>query len=301
MTAAPDEPRPVCDYEGHDYRGRFWQGQGREYEDQVERIALRRLMPRWGDTLLDVGAGFGRLADEYDGYRRIVLFDYSRSLLREARTQLGDDPRMLFVAGDWYHLPFVPGSIGTIVQVRTLHHAADVRGLFAQLARVARPGGHYILEFASKRNLKAIIRHAFRRQEWSPFDLAPIEFEPLHFNFHPRWIRRQLRTAGFAPGPTRTVSHFRLPLVKRIVPTRWLVSLDRLAQPSGRLWQLTPSVFIASQNPRSGDIAPHDQLFACPACALPLPPSPGSVYTCPQGHRWAIRDGIHDFKEPVTS
>ena len=63
MTSKP----PVCDYEGSDYRTRFWEGQGRDYEDQVERIALRRLMPPDGKTLIDIGAGFGRLADEYDG------------------------------------------------------------------------------------------------------------------------------------------------------------------------------------------------------------------------------------------
>ncbi|HSG15070.1 MAG TPA: class I SAM-dependent methyltransferase, partial [Anaerolineae bacterium] len=96
-----DRP-PVCDYEGSDYRTRFWENQGREYEDQAERIALRRLMPPAGDTLIDIGAGFGRLSDEYSGYRRVVLFDYSRSLLREAQERLGDDPRFIFVAGDWY-------------------------------------------------------------------------------------------------------------------------------------------------------------------------------------------------------
>ena len=69
-------PIPVCDYEGSDYRARFWQNQGRDYEDGAERVALRRLMPPGGDTLLDVGAGFGRLANEYAGYRRVVLFDY---------------------------------------------------------------------------------------------------------------------------------------------------------------------------------------------------------------------------------
>ena len=42
-----DSP-PVCDYEGSDYQARFWEDQGREYEDRVERIALRRLMPAGG-------------------------------------------------------------------------------------------------------------------------------------------------------------------------------------------------------------------------------------------------------------
>ncbi|MCP4423429.1 MAG: class I SAM-dependent methyltransferase, partial [Chloroflexi bacterium] len=105
MTDTP----PVCDYEGSDYRTRFWENQGRDYEDRVERIALRRLMPANGSTLIEIGAGFGRLADEYVGYDKVVLFDYSRSLLREAQAQLGDDPRFIYVAGNWYNMPFVDG------------------------------------------------------------------------------------------------------------------------------------------------------------------------------------------------
>jgi len=58
------ESTPVCDYEGSDYRARFWDNQGRDYEDQVERAALRRLMPPRGRTLIDIGAGFGRLHGE---------------------------------------------------------------------------------------------------------------------------------------------------------------------------------------------------------------------------------------------
>ena len=195
MTSKP----PICDYEGSDYRTRFWEGQGRDYEDQVERIALRRLMPPSGKTLIDIGAGFGRLADEYDGYDRIVLFDYSRSLLLEARAGLGGDPRFVFVAGDWYRMPFVDGLFETMVQVRTIHHAADVPALFQQLARISHPAGCYILEFASKQHLKAILRYWLRRQRWSPFLPEPVEFAALNFDFHPRWIHRQLVTAGFPP------------------------------------------------------------------------------------------------------
>ncbi len=88
MSDAPELP-PVCDYEGSDYRARFWEDGGRDYEDRVERVALRRLLPPAGDTLIEVGAGFGRLADEYRGYKRVVLFDYSRTLLREAQEILG--------------------------------------------------------------------------------------------------------------------------------------------------------------------------------------------------------------------
>src|SRR5690606_41529756 len=67
---------------------------GREYEDRVERLALRRLLPaEGGRRLLEVGAGFGRLTNEYNGYRQVVLLDYSLSQLQYAQEQLGRSER----------------------------------------------------------------------------------------------------------------------------------------------------------------------------------------------------------------
>ena len=56
MAENSDLP-PVCDYEGSDYNARFWESGERAYEDQVERVALRRLMPPKGDTLIDLETG----------------------------------------------------------------------------------------------------------------------------------------------------------------------------------------------------------------------------------------------------
>ena len=81
----------ICDYEGSTYRIDFWEGQGREYEDLAERIALRKLLPPSGDLLMEIGAGFGRLVDLYDGYKNVVLLDYSKSMLRQAQERLGRD------------------------------------------------------------------------------------------------------------------------------------------------------------------------------------------------------------------
>jgi SAM-dependent methyltransferase len=295
----------VCDYEGSDYRSRFWEQGGRDYEDWVERIALRRLMPPSGGVLLDIGAGFGRLANEFGGYSRVVLFDYSRSLLREAQAHLADDPRFVFVTGNWYQMPFVDGLFDTLVQVRTIHHAADVPALFQQLRRITVPNGHYILEFASKHHLKAILRYWLGRQRWSPFQLQPLEFVELNFDFHPRWMNRQLSEAGFEPSQTLTVSHFRLPIIKRLIPTRLLVFLDSLAQLTGRWWQLTPSVFVYSRSSSEAKAAAPGSFFACPRCRSALDQLPDSIdnglLTCPNetcGARWSVKDGLFDFKEP---
>jgi SAM-dependent methyltransferase len=298
MTTRP----PVCDYEGSDYRTRFWENQGRDYEDRVERIALRRLMPAFGDTLIDIGAGFGRLSDEYAGYERVVLFDYSRSLLREAQQRLGDDPRFIFVAGDWYRMPFVDGLFESLVQVRTIHHAADVPALFRQLARIARPDGHYVLEFASKHHLKSILRYWAGRQKWSPFQLEPVEFVALNFDFHPRWIRQELARAGFSPGRMLSVSHYRISLIKRIFPLEFLVRMDSMAQLTGDWWQLTPSVFVANENPAGKTPAESGAFFACPECQSTLGDPREGPLACPDprcGRHWRHEDGLYDFKEPL--
>lgn len=294
---------PVCDYEGSDYRTRFWENQNRDYEDQVERVALRRLLPPTGDTLIDIGAGFGRLANEFTGYQRIVLFDYSRSLLREARNHIGDDPRFRFVSGNWYAMPFVEGLFSTLVQVRTLHHAADIPALFRELSRIARPGADYVLEFANKHNLKAMARYWLGRQSWSPFAPEPVEFAALNFDFHPRWIMEQLQLAGFIPGERLTVSHFRFGPLKKAVPTRLLVAADSLAQKTGNWWQLSPSVFVHSRF-RQGVAAQPGLFFACPVCQTPLNDTDGeqdqllcSNPTC--GRAWRVENRLYDFKEPV--
>jgi SAM-dependent methyltransferase len=292
---------PVCDYEGSDYRARFWDSGGRDYEDRVERVALRRLMPSRGDTLIEVGAGFGRLADEYAGYERVVLFDYSRTLLREAQEMLAGDPRFVYVAGNWYEMPFVSGLFETIVQVRTLHHAADVPAVFAQLSRIARPQASYVLEFASKKNLKAILRYVTGRQGWSPFDEEPVEFVELNFDFHPRYIRDQLQAARFKTKRTLTVSHFRLPFLKRFVPTGALVALDGAIQPTGSWWQLSPSVFVLNEAQGAQDQAAPEQFFACPRCGTSLGGVVDGVLACSGcGRRWSVVDGLYDFKEPLS-
>lgn len=257
-------------------------------------------MPPKGATLIEIGAGFGRLANEYKGYDKVVLFDYSRSLLREAQAHLGDDHRYLYVAGNFYQLPFVSGLFDTIVQVRSLHHASDPETLFQQVSRVARPKGHYILEYANKRNLKAILRYALMRQKWSPFELEPYEFLPVHFDFHPKWIDKQLKAYGFQNQASIPVSFFRIALLKRSIPLPWLVGLDGLMQHLGRLGLFSPSVFTCNRFKEEGVISKSDTFFACPQCATPIEDNDSLLVCSKCKTGWRKHDGLYDFKEPIA-
>lgn len=289
---------PVCDYEGSDYQSSFWDQGGREYEDRAEAIALERLLPaRGGHLLLELGAGAGRNTPRYHGYERIVLLDYSRTQLEQARVRLGDSPRYIYVAADIYKLPFVDGLFDGATMIRALHHMADAPKALTQVRNVLGPGAAFILEYANKLNLKAILRYALRKQAWSPFTLEPVEFAALNFDFHPKMIRRWLMEIGFKPEKTLTVSHFRIGLLKRTLPARWLAALDSLLQPTGALVQFTPSVFVRATLAANIAAAADGAFFKCPECGhAPLEEDPAQL-ACPAcKQKYTFQDGIYDFR-----
>jgi hypothetical protein len=187
---------------------------------------------------------------------------------------------------------------------------ADAPKALQQVRNVLQPGGTFILEFANKRNLKAIFRYLLGRQGWSPFSREPVEFAKLNFDFHPAAVRSWLEDLGFRIDKTLTVSHFRAGFLKRLVPAGALAFLDSLLQWTGALWQFTPSVFIRSvaggrsqgaddpPSPAAG--ADPAAIFKCPECGRSPLARRKDHLACPDcGRKWGIQDGIYDFREPM--
>ncbi|MBL8062127.1 MAG: class I SAM-dependent methyltransferase, partial [Anaerolineales bacterium] len=172
MTNTP----PVCNYEGSDYQQSFWEQGGRAYEDKTEAIALRRLLPKGGKLMLELGAGAGRNTPRYAGFERIVILDYSTTQLEQAQQRLGRSDKYIYVAADVYRLPFRTGLFDAATMIRVLHHMADAPKAIGQIRNVLQPNAVFILEYANKQNLKAILRYWLGRQKWSPFTLEPVEF-----------------------------------------------------------------------------------------------------------------------------
>ena len=295
------ETPPVCDYEGSDYQTSFWDEGGRAYEDKAEEIALKRLLPKSGKLMLEIGAGAGRNTPRYQGYERVVLLDYSRTQLQQAQERLGESGDYIYVAADAYKLPFVDGLFDGATMIRTLHHMQDAPAALRQVRRVLQPAGSFILEYANKLNLKAILRYALGKQDWSPFTLEQVEFVALNFDFHPKAVRQWLDEIGFDLQRQLTVSHFRIEVIKKLFPAGFLAWLDSLAQLTGNWWQLAPSVFTLNQARGESAVAAEGAFFQCPQCGTPLEDTP-DMLTCSEcGAKYAVRKGIYDFREPVPS
>ncbi len=254
------------------YRDVFWTT--RKYEDRADRIALAALLGRADGRLLEVGAGHGRLADEYGRFGAIVLLDASEALLGAAREQLGSDPRITFVAGDAFRLPFPPASFDVVVCVRVLHHFADPRPAIREFARVLRPGGVLVLESANKRNMKAVLAWLLGRAPTSPLargsepsraiSLLPARLRrkpPPRWNpgatdgpwsaatsfvHAPRDVRAWLGQAGLDVVATRSVGLLRLPGLTPRIPLRALVTAERLLQAPLAPMTAGPSIFFSA-------------------------------------------------------
>lgn len=285
----------ICDYEGSTWRSAFWRG--RDYEDQAERIALNHVLPPTGKHLCEVGAGFGRLAEYYRGYERVILIDYAHSMLKDAVDRLGGDPRFIFVAADLYNLPLADSALDTAVTVRVLHHVTDIPCAFSEISRVLRPCGTYVTEFANKRHLKARLKYALAKRGANPDSLEPYEFVKLNFDFHPRYIRQELDSVHLTIQDTRAVSTFRLSALKRLVPARLLAAIDATLQHPTRSWEISPSLFLRASSNKPGAPVLNSALWRCPTCHSIKVAEKDSAWVCASCARvYPIIDHIIHFK-----
>lgn len=240
----------VFDYNNVDYR-EFWDGTDRRYEDQVERIALRRLCRDMQGSCLEIGAGYGRLVDEYaPRCSRVLLTDCTPKMMDWARArvqELGLE-NVECRTCDLYELNQVGEKWDNAVCVRVMHHVEDVPAFLGQVQLVLRPGGEFIFEYANKRNLLEIGRWLLGRPNLRPFDREPSRRgEGVFYNFHPQWIREQLARNGFAVEEELAVSLFRNRWLKRLFGHRLLAALERhLQRPLAWLFP-APSVFVRAR------------------------------------------------------
>ncbi|MET8506262.1 class I SAM-dependent methyltransferase [Streptomyces sp. NPDC004787] len=92
--------------------------------------------------VLDIGVGTGIVAAELTALgHRVHGVDLSPGMLAQARDRLG----ARVAVGDAGRLPVRTGAVAQAVSTWLLHAGPDPRAVFAEVARVLRPGGRYLV------------------------------------------------------------------------------------------------------------------------------------------------------------
>ncbi len=293
-----EQKTPVfCNYDDSNYQQDFWGDDKRAYEDASEAIALKHLLPANGKLLLEIGAGAGRNTHRYQGYEKIVLMDYALTQMQQAQEKLGKSERFMFVAADVYRLPFADSLFDGSTMIRVLHHLSAIDPAMAEIQRVMQTRSVFILEFANKRNLKAILRYLSGRQKWNPFTKEQVEFVKLNYDNHPKTVFNSLQKHGFQPEKKLAVSNLRISGLKKKENLDWLLKAESFLQRFASGLLLSPSIFVRSRQTVEKAKARQGDFFLCPNCrSYEMLEETKAVHCHSCGRDYPIVNGIYDFR-----
>ena len=242
----------MSDYNGYEYKKDFWENTDREYEDQADRMAIRRLLPKRMEKFADIGGGYGRLANEYlKRAHKVYIFDYSKTELAQAKEIYGD--KIETKAGDIYKLPFKNDELDGLMMVRVTHHLKELEKAVAELYRVLKPGGVAVIEVANKRTLPKMARFLTGRSKVNPFDKKPANYKEISkdgfYNYHPKYVEEIFARLGFKTEKVLSVSNFRSKTLKKVIGTNNLVKMENTAQTMLAPIRFAPSVYYKLRKP----------------------------------------------------
>ncbi|MBP5512915.1 class I SAM-dependent methyltransferase [Candidatus Saccharibacteria bacterium] len=242
----------ISDYNGYDYKADFWEGADREYEDQADRMAIRKLLPKRMDKFADIGGGYGRLAGEYlRRAHKIYIFDYSKTELQQAKEIYGD--KIETKAGDIYKLPFRDDELDGLMMVRVTHHLKELPKAIEELYRVLKPGGVAVIEVANKRTLPKMARYVTGKSKVNPFDKKVANYKEISkdgfYNYHPKYVEEIFAKTGFKREKVLSVSNFRSKTLKKIFKTNNLVKMENTAQQVLAPVRFAPSIYYKLRKP----------------------------------------------------
>ncbi|MBP5647778.1 class I SAM-dependent methyltransferase [Candidatus Saccharibacteria bacterium] len=242
----------ISDYNGYDYKKEFWEDVDREYEDQADRMAIRKLLPKRMEKFADIGGGYGRLATEYlKRAHKVIIFDYSKSELKQAQEIYGN--KIETRAGDIYKLPFKDGELDGLMMVRVTHHLKELDKAMAELYRVLKPGGVAVIEVANKRTLPKMARYVTGRSKVNPFDKKVANYKNISkdgfYNYHPKYVEEIFEKTGFNCERVLSVSNFRNKGLKKVFGTKNLVKMEDTAQKVLAPIRFAPSIYYKLRKP----------------------------------------------------
>lgn len=249
-------------YDNFDYPA-YWLN--REYEHKSEIYALKEFFNKIhiAHTILEVGAGFGRLAGTY-AYRgkKVILSDPSSKLLKISRETYANKKNIKYIHSSLENLntKIKNGTIDVIVLIRVIHHLQNIEDSFAQISKMIKPGGYFIFEFANKRHFKAITKKMLKGDITFPLNIFTTDLRSKHsiqgnilpfFNYHPDKIEQILDNNGFKIISRRSVSNLRSSWVKKVLAIDTLLFFEKKLQSIFSYLNFGPSIFILARKVQS--------------------------------------------------
>ena len=116
-------------------------------------------------AILDVGCGTGRLlraAEQRFPTAALEGVDAAAGMIRHAQAVLPARSRIRFQVATAEKLPFVSGQFDLVFSTMTFHHWDDQRGAIAEVARVLKPSGRWLLADFVVDGWMRYVRLAFR-------------------------------------------------------------------------------------------------------------------------------------------
>jgi trans-aconitate 2-methyltransferase len=123
-------------------------------QQQWGAAVVARLALRGDETVLDAGAGTGRVTEmvlERLERGRVIAVDGSVSMAERARQRLPAD-RVSVICSDLLALE-LPEAVDAIVSTATFHWILDHDALFARMRRLLRPGGQFVAQCGGAGNI----------------------------------------------------------------------------------------------------------------------------------------------------
>jgi ubiquinone/menaquinone biosynthesis C-methylase UbiE len=233
----------------HNYQD-YWTG--REYEHAAEEMAINRLLKgEHFKKAVDVGGGYGRLSKFLTKYAdKVVLAEPSQQQLDIGKLYLKDTPeveRKLLQAAD---LKMPASSVDLVLVVRVLHHLPDPEAELSEIARVLKPGGTFILEFANDAHFLNRVRYGVRGKSVpvKPVDIRSEvnknDKEIPFVNHHPKSIIKMLEKTGFEVETILSGSNLRSPRLKKVLGKKPMLAAERLLQPMLAPIYFGPSIWL---------------------------------------------------------
>ncbi len=228
----------------------YWEG--RDYENEAEEMAVKRLLDGKHFThAVEIGGGYGRMCPLLEKYAdRVTLTDPSQQQLDIAKDFLKDHPRVDRKIMQAEEISFKDGALDLVVMIRVMHHLPDPTAALAEIARVLTKGGYAVIEVANYMHARNRLKHFIKGKKLpaEPVDIRSAanrqKGEIAFVNHNPHTVIQQLAGVNLHVDRILSVSNLRSQGLKKFMPKSVMLAIEGILQPTLAKSFFGPSVFF---------------------------------------------------------